>query len=218
MKTVQEYLELWGLTSAFEGVPMEGMILRTYKDGEPLFFAGQEVDYAYLLVEGRCRLFSISREGREVLVNYKEALGLFGDMEILVNLEFKLSMAAAGSAVVLKIPRKVMEKTLLYRVEFLRFLAVEMAEKMHLDSASQIQVILRDGKSRVARLLWLKARAEGKKAFSFSCMETARDAGISERQLSRVLNEWEDAGIIKREGRRLRILDEDFLKRLESDV
>lgn len=217
MKTAQEYLEIWNLTSAFEGVPMEELLLRTYKDGEPLFFAGQEVRHAYLLVEGRCRLFSVSKEGREVLVNYKEPPGLFGDMEILVNLEFKLSMAAVGSAVVLKIPRKVMERRLLYKVEFLRFLAVEMAEKMHLDSASQIQVILRDGKSRVARLLWLKAQSEGKKVFSFSCMETARDAGISERQLSRVLNEWEEAGIIKREGRKLRILDMDFLKKLETD-
>lgn len=217
MKTVKEYLKNWGLESAFAEVKPDEMILKTYKDGEPLFFAGDEVDYAYLLVEGRCRLYGISREGREVLVNYKQAVGLFGDMEILKGLEFKLSMAAVGSAVVLKIPRKLMEKKLLYQVDFLRFLAVEMAEKMYLDSSSQIQVILRDGKSRVARLLCVKARAEGRMGFAFSCRETARDAGISERQLSRVLNEWEDAGIIRREGRRLKIMDAEALEALETD-
>lgn len=217
MKTTEEYLKLWGLQNAFSGVSPEEITLRTYQDGEPLFLAGQDVDAVYLLVEGRCRLYGLSREGKEVLVNYKEAVGLFGDMEILLGLEFKLSMAAIGHAVVLKISKRAMEKKLMYHIDFLRFLTKEMAEKMYIDSAHQIQSILKDGKARVARLLWRQVQAENKECFSFSCRKTARDAGISERQLTRVLGEWEEEEIIRREGRKIRVLNFQALEALKSD-
>ena len=83
MKTAAEYLRYWGLEKAFSGV-LKMNFLKAYKDGETCF-SGQDVRYAYLLVEGRCRLYGLSKEGKEVLVNFKEALGIFGDMEILLG-------------------------------------------------------------------------------------------------------------------------------------
>ena len=218
MKTAEEYLKFWGLEKAFSDIPAEELSLKVYQDGEPLFYAGQDVKYAYLLVEGRCRLYGLSREGKEVLVNFKEALGIFGDMEILLGLEFQLSMAAWGKAVVLRISKKIMERKLLYQVDFLRFLSRELADKMCTDSAQQIQAVLKGGKARIAHRLWLQAQAEGKDTFLFSCRATARDAGISERQLSRVLGEWEEAGIIRRDGRRIQIKNPDELRELSGDM
>lgn len=218
MKTAEEYLKYWGLEKALSGIASNEIVLKHYCDGEVLFHAGQDVDYAYLLVEGRCRLYGISREGKEVLVNYKEALGLYGEMEILLDVEFNLSLSAVGDAAVLKIPRKIIERKLLYQVDFLRYISLELANKMWQDSSKQIQAILKSGKERVAVLLCQQALAEGKKSFVFSCRKTALDAGISERQLTRVLGEWEENGIIKREGRKLRILDSDALNALKSDA
>ena len=218
MKTAAEYLRYWGLEKAFSGVSENELSLKAYKDGENLFLAGQDVRYAYLLVEGRCRLYGLSKEGKEVLVNFKEALGIFGDMEILLGIDFQLSMAAWGGAMVLRIPKSLMEKKLLYQVDFLRFLSRELADKMCIDSAQQIQSILKGGKSRAAHRLCLQAQAEGKNSFLFSCRATARDAVISERQLSRVLVEWVEEGIIKRDGRQIRITDMDRLKKLSGDM
>lgn len=218
MKTAEEYLKYWGLEKAFSGIASNGVILKHYCDGEILFHAGQEVDFAYLLVNGRCRLYGISREGKEVLVNYKEALGIYGEMEIMLGIEFKLSLSAVGNAAVLKIPRILMERKLLYQVDFLRFVSLELANKMWLDSSKQIQAILKDGKERVADLICQQALAEERRNFVFSCRKTALDAGISERQLTRVLGEWEKAGIIERKGRKLRILDYDALNALKSDA
>lgn len=218
MKTAEEYLKFWGLEKAFSDIPAKELSLKVYQDGETLFYAGQDVEYAYLLVEGRCRLYGMSREGKEVLVNFKEALGIFGDMEILLGIEFQLSMAAWGTAVVLRISKKLMEKKLLYQVDFLRFLTRELADKMCTDSARQIQAVLKGGKARAAHRLWLQAQAEGKDTFLFSCRATARDAGISERQLSRVLVEWEEAGIIRRDGRKIQIKKPKELKELSGDM
>lgn len=218
MKTAKQYLEFWGLEQAFSKVFTNELILKKYRDGEALFRAGQDVDYAYLLVEGRCRLYGLSKDGKEVLVNFKEALGIFGDMEILLDIEFQLSMSAWGDAVVLKISKSLMKKTLLYQVDFLRFLSRELADKMCTDSAHQIQSILKGGKARAAHRLWLQFQAEEKEEFLFSCRATARDAGISERQLSRVLVELEEDGIIKRDGRKIQIRELQKLKRLSGDV
>ncbi len=217
MKTAEEYLKFWGLEKAFQGIPIKEMPMKTYQDGEPLFRAGQDVAYAYLLVEGRCRLYGLSLEGKEVLVNFKEALGIFGDMEILLGLDFQLSMSAWGEAVVLKIPVSLMRKKLLYQVDFLRFLSRELADKMNIDSAQQIQVILKSGRARVAKCLWLQRKVEKKSSFVFSCGSLARDAGISPRHLTRILKEWEQTGIIKRTGRTIRIINETELKKLTSD-
>lgn len=218
MKTAEQYLEFWGLEKAFSKVSANELILKKYKDGEPLFLAGQDVDFAYLLVEGRCRLYGLSREGKEVLVNFKKALGIFGDMEILLGIEFQLSMSAWGEAVVLKISKSLMQKKLLYQVDFLRFLSKELADKMCTDSAHQIQSILKGGKARAAHRLWLQSQAEGKESLLFSCRATARDAGISERQLTRVLVELEEEGVIQRDGRKIQIKDLQELKRLSGDV
>lgn len=218
MKTAEQYLRFWGLEKAFSKVSTNELILKKYQDGEPLFRAGQDVDFAYLLVEGRCRLYGLSREGKEVLVNFKKALGIFGDMEILLDIEFQLSMSAWGDAVVLKISKSIMQKKLLYQVDFLRFLSRELADKMCTDSAHQIQSILKGGKARAAHRLWLQSQAEGKENLLFSCRATARDAGISERQLTRVLVELEEDGIIKRDGRKIQIINLQKLKRLSGDV
>lgn len=218
MKTAEQYLRFWGLQKAFSKISSSELILKKYQDGEPLFHAGQDVDYAYLLVEGRCRLYGLSREGKEVLVNFKEALGIFGDMEILLDIEFQLSMSAWGEAVVLKISKNIMKKKLMYQVDFLRFLSRELADKMNTDSAHQIQSILKGGKARAAHRLWLQSQAEGKETLSFSCRATARDAGISERQLTRVLVELEEDEIIKREGRKIQIINLQELKKLSGDV
>lgn len=218
MKTAEEYLKQWNLEKEFAGIPIEELVLKKYSDGEPLYYAGQDVEYVYLLVEGRCRLFGLSREGKEVLVNFKEALGLFGDMEIFLGIEFQLSMSAWGEAVVLKIPHKLMERKLMYQTDFLRFAAKELADKMCTDSAHQIQTILKGGRARAAHRLWLQMQAEGRHTFPFSCRETAMDAGISQRQLTRVLVEWEEQGIIKRDGRKIRIVNLEKLKNLSGDV
>lgn len=217
MKTAEEYLKFWGLEKAFQGVSVKEMPIKTYQDGESLFRAGQDVAYAYLLVEGRCRLYGLSLEGKEVLVNFKEALGIFGDMEILLGLDFQLSMSAWGEAVVLKIPVSLMRKKLLYQVDFLRFISRELADKMNIDSSQQIQSILKSGRARVAKCLWLQQKAERKSSFVFSCGSLARDAGISPRHLTRILKEWEQTGIIKRTGRTIRIVNDAELKKLTSD-
>lgn len=216
-KTAKEYLKFWGLEKAFQEIPAEELIMKKYQDGEPLFHAGQDVRYAYLLVEGRCRLYGLSLEGKEVLVNFKEALGIFGDMEILLGLDFQLGMSAWGEAVVLKIPVKLMRKKLLYQVDFLRFLSYGLADKMNIDSAQQIQVILKSGRARVAKCLWLQQKAEKKSSFVFSCSSLARDAGVSPRHLTRILKEWEETGIIKRTGRTIGIINEMELKMLTRD-
>lgn len=218
MKTANEYLKYWNLEKAFMEIQDKEIILKNYHDGEVLFHAGQNVDYVYLLVEGRCRLYGISKEGKEVLVNYKEAPEIFGEMEVLINVDFKLSLSAAGEAVILKVSRKIVERKLLHQVEFLHWISTGMAKKMWLDSSKQIQVLLNDSKKRVAFLICQKSLSERKMCFMFSGKDTAMDAGISERQLRRVLGEWEKAGIIERKGRKLQILDFDALEQINTEA
>lgn len=218
MKTIQEYLQFWNLEKVFAGVKPEEVILKTYHNGENFFLAGQEVSSLYFLAEGCARLYSHSKDGREVLVNFKEAPGIFGEMEVLLDREFQMSMAAWGEATVIQIPRKVLENRLLHEADFWKFLAEGLAEKMSRDSARQIQALLQDGKSRAAQRIRMQSLAEGKSTFLFSCQDTARDAGLSQRQLLRILTEWEENGIIKRQGRKLTICDPEELCKLTVDL
>jgi CRP-like cAMP-binding protein len=117
------------------------------------------------------------------------------------------------------------------REEFMAFIkehpevAIRLIEKLSRElkafGEKLVEVTCRSAKERVARLLWELANAYGEETedgldvgVELPRAELAEMAGVSSKTAIRALGELESRGIISLENRRIKVLKEDYLRRL----
>lgn len=217
---IQSCINACGFRTEFSCIDTAKLRLVHLKKGEYIFYSKEKLQYLYVLVKGRAKITPASKEGKLAVIDYIEPKSVLGDMEAaLGNADSCLhDVQAIEDTLMIAIPYKLVEMELMYHVPFLRLMCRQLGEKLETASKKHFRKALYLAKNILSKALVTQAEEREGAFFPFSCRETALSIGISERHLRRILNELEEGGLVEKQGRKIRILNMNALKNMETEI
>lgn len=197
---LKSYIKKWRLENALNS-KIEYLQLHEFKEGEMVFFSGDELNYIYIIVSGKLRIFPISSTGKEILLCLGEPLDIMGDIEYITKEKINNNVMALKDTMLIGIPKRNMAKVLDKNEEMYRFMLDTMARKLKFSGKRYYTYLLSPLKNRLAQYLY-EISDKGKiNKLKVNYKNIAEFLGVSPRHLRRVLEELEEENLISREGK-----------------
>lgn len=165
---------------------------------------GDPADCVYLLAQGRLRLSTVTTDGQEVIIRYVAPGEGFGVAAALKNITYPVSIEAIENSLVLEWDRatfaQLMERYPRLAMQAMQTLAFRMREMQDRVRELQTERVER----RIARALLRLVRQTGRKVetgvlidLPLTRQDLAEMTGTTLYTVSRVLSQWEQAGLVE---------------------
>ncbi len=179
----------------------------TLKARETLFRQGAKATDIHFLVSGRVRLVRHTSSGHDVTLHVAQESGLFAEGALFAD-RYMCDAVADVNSVVIGIKKNELAR----RLKADPPLAMEFLERviheLHWARALVELRAIRSAEERVLHHLLLSLPSGAREVeFQQTLMEVASEVGLSHEVYYRALAKLARDGIIKREGRRIRLLD-----------
>jgi len=197
----------------------ERAIERQLARGEVLFVAGDAASGLFVVVEGAIRAFRESIEGREQVIHVERAGSTIAEIPVFDEGSYPSTAAADEDSKVLFIDANDVRRLCLEHPQIALAALTLLAGRLR-KCAELVEVLsLHEVDQRLARLLLAEARLQGQRQdgrLSFTLILTnqqiAARVGTVREVVSRALNRLQQNGLIRVEGRRVFIPDEEVLR------
>lgn len=198
---------------------------QTFRRNELIFRAGAPSDYAYILLDGRVKIYQIASYGKEVILWFCFPGELFGLSEIF-NGELREAHAeACRDLSVLAIPYTELRAYLARHPNASMNIIDMLAGRVRILSNAMLNLVADDVNSRVMKLLYRLACCYGQQngevirlPMHLTHQELADMIGTSRQTVTVVLGELRREGIIEIKNHVISILQPDRMKPGEGDV
>lgn len=191
---------------------------RTLKKGDVLINQGDEDgDFAVYLLSGALKISFVSAGGREIILNYCAPNELVGEIALLDSGPRTASVTAVVPSQALLLPTSSFLETVSTNPASVVGVMRELARRVR-----QLNLVVESDRTfsmgpRLARALVRlvdQNRDDGHLIYNPSQNDLGAFAGLARENVSRLLSEWENQGIIEREGRALVVRDAEYLELL----
>ena len=195
---------------------------KEYKKGDILFNEGELADTLYIINEGKLKIFSYTKDGKEQILHILKEGDFWGELQLLQETNFKCYAKAIEDCNVCTITKEQFQKLILEKPEMsLKVLEVVSQRLIHLESLALV-LSDNDTDAKLAYLLVDLANHYGIKMGSkivvnlpFTREDMANYTGLTRETISRKLNMFSEKGIIKIIGhKKIEILDLKYLNGL----
>ncbi len=166
-----------------------------FSRGERLCTYGAPMEHLLLLMEGKAKIFLTLENGKTLLIAFIEAVELLGDLELCTDGIARNSVQVTTEAYCLALPMSYCRDVMLNDPVFLRLISAELAKKLDNCSATYAVNMLYPLPSRLASYL---LHTEENSFFDEHLGALSEYLGTSYRHLLRVLNEFQQTGVIER--------------------
>lgn len=192
---------------------------RKYADGQMIFGQGDQGSSLMLVVEGRVRIGTMSREGRELILAIVETGELFGELALLDGKERSADAVAFGNCVVVALDRRDLLPLLREWPDTAMRLLEFVCGRVRTANDRLEGVVFLTVEARLARLLLSPDRRALDRAGRASSRELsqsdlARLIGASRQTVNQLLSRWLADGTVIRVGRALLVRDATRLANL----
>lgn len=185
----------------------------TYKAGQTVMVAGDEIRQVLILVEGILQVYSISEKGKLGIVAHSIPPQMLGDIEYMQGLNALHNVQAETDVVFISFPIDIVRRYLSLNIAFYRLICNNLIEKLYSTSEAYSRSLLYPAQNRFAR--YVLERMNGERLVYFKSGEAAEFLGITPRHMSRIITIMEKDGILCRErAKMLRVLDPERLMAL----
>lgn len=192
--------------------------------GAMLFQEGRIPSSVYFVLTGKLKLYTTDQQGREQIVHLAAAGDIMGYRAILGGDSFSCSASALEDSTVLIVPKagflNVLDSDAEFSFAVIRLLTEELRHaEHHLAGLARKSV-----RARLAEVLLILAdkfgyEADGETlAVSLSREEIAGLVGTATETTIRLLHALKDEGLLATQGKKLRLLNKDGLRRTSEDL
>ncbi|MBD3219215.1 MAG: cyclic nucleotide-binding domain-containing protein [candidate division Zixibacteria bacterium] len=187
--------------------------LKRLNKGEILFFEGDEARGFYLLLKGRVRIYKSSPEGKEQTLHQINPGQIFAEVAIFEGRHYPANCSAVQESVVAFFPKTDFIRLIEKSPQISLKIIASMAGFLREFTETVENLALKEVPSRIAGYL-LKLRMKAKDdtiTLDMTKSELAKKLGTQSETLSRGFRKLSDKNIIKVNGKRIAILDNDRL-------
>lgn len=189
---------------------------RRLKVGESLFQQGESATRFYLLIEGQIKLFRVSAEGNEKVVDIVTPGHTFGEaLMFRAHPHYPVAAQALQPSVLISIDALDFIDMLQDSVALCFVLMDAMSRRLHGMVHEIEELSLYTASCRVAGYLLQQVQSETDQ-FELPVAKQVLASRLSTKPetLSRIIRQFTDEGIIEQQGRLIRVLDVDRLRRV----
>ena len=193
---------------------------RNYRKQEVIFHAEDAGTSLFILKSGAVKIAATDRNGREIILKLLYPGDFFGEMALLDGQHRSATVTAVEKVEALVIQQEDFLRLIKDHPELnLTMLLTACRRLRHTDEKVK-SLVFADAYGKVAQTLLRLMQEKGQRGkdgmvldIPFSQEELAHMVGITRQTLSRVLREYQQAGVLKLGKRRILILDEARIQR-----
>ncbi|MEG0775252.1 helix-turn-helix domain-containing protein [Clostridium sp.] len=192
--------------------------LHFYEKEEHILEAESDLEYYYLLVEGKIKISYPFENGKAMLLKFYKEFNTIGDLELLKNLPILCNIDAVEDTYLIAIPSDILRKEYLDNLKLLHHLIDSLSEKLYATINNSSYNFVYPLINRLSSYLVEHITDENYIVLNSSYIEIAQFLGTTYRHLNRTFKDLEEKLIIKCENKTVYILDEDRLRELSKNL
>jgi CRP/FNR family transcriptional regulator, cyclic AMP receptor protein len=186
---------------------------RSYPRHSFMMRAGENTDALYIMLAGRAKVVIDDGDGREVTLATIGPSEFFGEMSLIDENPRSASVEALEPCEVLYISRPAFMSCLKGNFDAAMLMLKGVVGRLREADRKIASLALMDVHGRVARLLMDVAReTDGVWVVDTGSEEIARMVGASREMVSRVLKDMRETGVIRRDKRKIVVLDRSSME------
>jgi CRP-like cAMP-binding protein len=188
---------------------------RAYPKGSVILFQDDPGDSLFVLRAGRVKVVLIGEDGREVILGVLEPGAHFGELALIDDQPRSAHVIAMEDAQLLILRREDFRRRVEANPSVAWALLTELSRRLRRADVKIGGLVLLDVPGRIARLLLDLASESGSDAIEkpLTHQTIAQMIGASRETVSRAMKEFQDAGLITVERRRIAVGDRDALEK-----
>ena len=188
---------------------------RSYPKGSVILFQDDPGDSLFVLRAGRVKVVLIGEDGREVILGVLEPGAHFGELALIDDQPRSAHVIAMEDAQLLVLRREDFRRRVEANPTVAWALLTELSRRVRRADVKIGGLVLLDVPGRIARLLLDLADETGSEQIEkpLTHQTIAQMIGASRETVSRAMKEFQDAGLIRVERRRISIGDRDALEK-----
>lgn len=191
---------------------------RDLRPGETIIAQGDEAgDFAVAVLSGGLKISMVSAGGREIILNYCGPGEVVGEIAMLDSGPRTATVTAAVASSVLLLPSRTFLEAATTNPASAAGVMRLLARRVR-----QLNLVIESDRTfsmapRLARALVRLIdpdSSDGRLRYDPSQSDLGAFAGLARENVSRLISEWEDQGIVARKGRALLVCDRAYLQAL----
>ena len=219
---IDEYLRSHRVETIFTDEIIPHLTVFEFEKGEQICSQGEPVEYLYILVKGKVKIFTTSEDGKTLILSFKTPLEVIGDIEYVQEIDTINTVEAVSPVVMIGIRQSVVRRFLKDHSPFLQFLLKIITRKFYIKSQFMRHNILYPVETRLASYLVSVAYDENEalvngKVSTSNLTDIANLIGTSYRHLNRVIKDFCIKGLVERKNGAIVIKDLEGLKSLAKE-
>jgi CRP-like cAMP-binding protein len=188
---------------------------RAYPKGSVILFQDDPGDSLFVLRAGRVKVVLIGEDGREVILGVLEPGAHFGELALIDDQPRSAHVIAMDDSQLLILRREDFRRRVEANPSVAWALLTELSRRLRRADVKIGGLVLLDVPGRIARLLLDLADEAGSDAIDkpLTHQTIAQMIGASRETVSRAMKEFQDAGLITVERRRISVGDREALEK-----
>jgi CRP/FNR family transcriptional regulator, cyclic AMP receptor protein len=188
---------------------------RSYPKGSVILFQDDPGDSLFVLRAGRVKVVLIGEDGREVILGVLEPGAHFGELALIDDQPRSAHVIAMEDAQLLILRREDFRRRVEANPSVAWALLTELSRRLRRADVKIGGLVLLDVPGRIARLLLDLANEAGSDTIDkpLTHQTIAQMIGASRETVSRAMKEFQDAGLITVERRKIAVGDRDALEK-----
>jgi CRP/FNR family cyclic AMP-dependent transcriptional regulator len=188
---------------------------RSYPKGSVILFQDDPGDSLFVLRDGRVKVVLIGEDGREVILGVLEPGAHFGELALIDDQPRSAHVIAMEDAQLLVLRREDFRRRVEANPTVAWALLSELSRRLRRADVKIGGLVLLDVPGRIARLLLDLADESGSEQIEkpLTHQTIAQMIGASRETVSRAMKEFQDAGLIRVERRRISVGDREALEK-----
>lgn len=215
---LNNYIKKYNIDKIFDDEILKHGQLYFYEKEEYILEAGEELEYYYLLVEGKIKIYYPFENGKAMLLKFYKEFNTIGDLELLKGIPILCSIDAVEDTYLIAIPSEILREKYFNDIKFLHHLVDSLSEKLYGTINNSSYNFIYPLTNRLSSYLIEHLTDEDCIILNSSYLDIAQFLGTTYRHLNRTLKEMEAKSIIKCEDKKIYVLDIDELRELSKNV
>ncbi|AND07813.1 Crp/Fnr family transcriptional regulator [Bacillus cereus] len=196
--------------------------LNYFEKGELICNIDDEMDRLYFVVKGKVKVYTITSEGKKLILRFINPLAIVGDIELIQNSKAHNVVEACSDVIAISISNTVIRNKLLHDPIFMKFLLENIANTLKISTRFTALNLLYPVEVRVASyLLSISTDSNGNMykgdLDTTSVTSIADFIGVSYRHVIRVLQRFYNDKLIEKSNGVIVIKDFSRMKEVAKD-
>ncbi|MBU5676409.1 cyclic nucleotide-binding domain-containing protein [Alkaliphilus sp. MSJ-5] len=215
---LNHYIVKHNIENIFDKDILEYAQLHFYQKNEYILEAESNLEYYYLLVDGKIKISYLFENGKSMLLKFYKEFNSIGDLELLKNIPILCNIDAIEDTYLIAIPSDILRTKFLDNLKFLHHLIDSLSEKLYATINNSSYNFVYPLINRLSSYLVEHITDKNYIILSSSFLEIAQFLGTTYRHLNRTFKELESKSIIKCDNKTIYILDESRLRELSKNL